>query len=121
MSQLQTRRRDPAAKPAEHFPNASPGLFQGFSAGADSSLGQGGGHRRTLRLPPESGEVLGVSRLDLREAKRYHGGELEGPSAVIRNQRQRSRHAATGPLHGYEGDRGGSERVHCRSERAEGG
>jgi hypothetical protein len=36
-------------------------VLQGFPAGADSSLGQGRGHRRTLYLSPKPGRFLEVS------------------------------------------------------------
>ena len=50
---LQGRGQDAAHEPAERLSQAGAAVLQGLSARTDPPVGQAGGHRRALRLPPE--------------------------------------------------------------------
>ena len=78
MQLLQGRSQDYPPECGVYISNTGARLLQGFSARADSSVGQAGRHRRTLCVSSEAGCLLGLSRLDFRASRRDLARKLEG-------------------------------------------
>src|SRR5688572_18147524 len=80
--------QDDPAEPPELLPQTGEAILQRPPAGTDSPLGQAGRNRGPVRLPPEPGGILGVSRLDLREPGYNDSRNTEAQAPRIRGREE---------------------------------